>query len=149
MKRATRYETIKEVLNKHLNEAKDARAAYTIHRRQTAIEEGKVVISMDYAECLMLPQLQNTPSTFYFKTRRKVDIFGISNELETHEGNIQLNCLIDECFRIKKGPNTVISMLDFYIHNYVKEGTSLILYAHNCPAHNKNKYLLDFTILIL
>jgi len=137
-------EIIQANLDMHLKEAKDARAAYTDHRRITALEDGKIVISMDYAECLMIPQLQNTPSTFYFKTRRKIDIFGISNERETENGSIQLNFLIDECFKIKKGPNTVITMLDYYIHNYIQEGKHLILYADNCPAHNKNQFLIGY-----
>ena len=70
---------------------------------------------MDYAECLLVPQLQNTPSTFYFKTRREIDVFEIANEMQTNLGSIQLKYLIDECFRIQKSANLVIFMLHFHI----------------------------------
>ena len=77
---------------------------------------------------------------FYFKTRRKIDVFGIDNEAS----NTQLSFLIDEPFNIQKGPNSVISMLHFYLARYVPNGTSLILYADNCPGQNKNKTIVTY-----
>lgn len=35
-------------------------------------------------------------------------------------------------------------MLDHYIRTYIQPGQALILYADNCPAHNKNKYLIGY-----
>ena len=129
-----------EELQKHVQEYTEARKAYSDHRLLTAKEDGYTVISMDYAENINLPHLITQPASFYFHTLRKIDIFGITNE----DTDDQLNFLIDECFRIKKGPNSVISMLDFYIHNFVKQGSDLILYCDNCGGQNKNQFLIGY-----
>lgn len=57
---------------------------------------------------------------------------------------MQLNFLIDECYRIKKDANSIISMLNYYIEKYVKPGISIILYMDNCPGQNKNRYLIGY-----
>jgi hypothetical protein len=106
----------------------------TLHISQT------IMLSFDYSENLLIPSLIETPGIFYFKTRRKIDIFGINNE----SSNTQLNFLIDEPFKIQKGPNSVISMLDSYLARYVPDGTSLILYADNCPGQNKNQTMIAY-----
>jgi len=127
-------------LEKHTILFTEARKAYSDHRRKTAQENGYYVLSMDYAENILLSNLLDEPGTFYFKTRRKVDIFGINNE----NTNEQLNFIIDECFKIKKGPDSVISMLDHYIETYIPTGSSLILYADNCCGQNKNQFLIGY-----
>ena len=82
----------------------------------TAKEENKMILSFDYSEIILLPIKQVVPSTFYFKARRKVDLFGICDE----NSGVQTNFLIDECFKISKGPDSVISMLNFCIETYVQ-----------------------------
>jgi len=139
-----KIEESKKQLENHLNLAKDARKSYNTHRITTAKEDGKVVLSIDFAENVFVPQLTETPSTFYFKTRRKIDIFGICNEEVTEEGSKQLNYVIEEPHMISKDSNAVISMLDHYIMNYVQPGTSLIIYADNCCGQNKNQYMIGY-----
>ena len=97
----------------------------------------------------MLPILEETPSTFFFKTRRKIELFGIVNEEITSEGSIQTNFVIDECFKIKKDANSIISMLDFYLKEKIVPGTSLILYTDNCPGQNKNYFVLGYLIYLV
>lgn len=151
--RTTDYETkekTQEELQIHLKSASDARAAYNNHKITAAVIENKAVISMDYAENIMLPVLQETPGAFYFKTRRKIDIFGVTNEANAPNGSIQVNFLIDEGHKIKKGPNSVISMLDHYIrHNVSLHKRSLILYADNAGGQNKNQYLVGYLTYIV
>lgn len=130
-------------LEVHLNLAKEARQSYS---QNTAKEDGKSVLSWDYAENIMLPILEETPSTFFFKTRRKIELFGIVNEEITAEGSIQTNFVIDECFKLKKDANSVISILDFYLKENIAPGTSLILYADNSPGQNKNYFVLGYLI---
>jgi len=45
---------------------------------------------------------------------------------------------------VGKGPNTVISMLDYYLRTHVPAGVSLILYCDNCPGQNKNRDLTAY-----
>jgi len=75
-----------------------------------------------------------TPSIFYFKTRRKVELFGIVDE----GTRIQCNFLVDEPFKTLKDPNSVISMVHHYLMTQVPEGCTLIVYCDNSPGQNKN-----------
>ena len=58
------------------------------------------VLSFDYAENILLPYLIDEPGIFYFKTRRKVGLFGINDV----KSNIQCNFFLDECCMISKEP---------------------------------------------
>jgi len=143
-----RVEQLQIELNTHLKLAEDARQTYNEHRIKTAKIDGKVVLSIDFAENIMVPSLTETPATFYFKTRRKIDVFGICNEEITENGSVQLNYLIDEPHKISKDPNSVISMLDHYLMNFVPPETKIIIYADNCCSHNKNQFLIRYLCYI-
>jgi len=132
-------------LEEHRKLYTEARQTYTEHRKKTAFEDGWIVISLDYAENLFVPHLPVQPGAFYFHTRRKVELFGITNEAT----NIQANFLIDEPFRVKKGPNSVISMLDYYIRTFISPGSNLIIYCDNCGGQNKNQYLIGYLAYIV
>ena len=132
-------------MNDHLSLVRQARKAYEEHRLKTAMEEDKTVLSFDYAESILLPIFKDTPSTFYFKTRRKVDTFGITDEkIVDNIGSIQCNFVVDECHRISKGPNSVISMIYSYLIKNVAPNSSIIFYGDNCSTQNKNQYLIGF-----
>lgn len=88
------------------------------HCLLTAKQAEFVVLSFDLAENLLVPLLNPQPSSFYFQSRKKIDIFGITNE----NSGVQTNYIIDESERIKKGPNMVLSMLHHYIMTNVPEG---------------------------
>ncbi len=87
-----------------------------------------------------MPHLDPQPSSFYFNSRRRIDLFGICSE----RTGIQTNYLIDECQRIGKGPNMVLSMLHHYIFGKAPPGKKIILYADNCPGQNKNQTLVAY-----
>ena len=133
-------ENKKMLLNEHLENARQAREAYNEFRRLAALQNQSIVLSFDFSENILLQNLQETPSIFDFKSRRKIEMFGVNNE----GSNIQMNYLIDECFKIPKGPNCVISLLDHYIQNYVPIGVNLVLYADNSPAQNKNCTMISY-----
>lgn len=117
-----------------------AREAYSEHRIRTALEDNKIVLSFDFAENILLLYHFHQPGIFFFKSKRKIELFGITNE----RSNEQLNYLIDECHRISKGLNMVISLLHHYLTTFVPQGTDLMLYADNCPAQNKNQIMLSY-----
>jgi hypothetical protein len=122
---------IQQKLKDHLDLAANARLRYVDHSKLQ--QPDTYVCSFDYSENILVPHLIETPGIFFFKTRRKIDLFGITNESTDR----QLNFLTDEPFKISKGPNSVISMLDYYIKRNIPEGFKLILYADNCAAQNK------------
>ena len=43
-----------------------------------------------------------------------------------------------------KGPNEIISMLDFYVKNLPENVKNLVIFCDNCFSQNKNKYLIAF-----
>ena len=133
-------EEAKNELLLHKELALSARKAYADHHLIVAKEEGYCVLSFDFAENILVPALVNQPGSFYFHSRRKIDVFGITNE---NTGQ-QLNFLIDENCKLKKGPNMVLSMLHYYIFKHVEPGKTVILYADNCPGQNKNQTVVAY-----
>ena len=77
--------------------------------------------TFDFAQSVSIPYHARQPGPLYFKTARKVHLFGICNEGIPK----QVNYLLDEAQTIGKngknvhGPNSVISMLHHY---FVKHG---------------------------
>lgn len=83
----------------------------------------------------------------YFLSLRKIHIFGFRIDGEPR----QLNFMIDENETMAqdgcdaKGPNAVISMIDWAIENYGGKPASFGIHADNCPGitiYNKSiKYI--------
>ena len=126
----------KKKLEDHLNLAEKARAHYN-HLRSPLSHY--TVVSFDFAENILLPNRIEEPGIFYFKTRRKIDCFGINDE----KTNRQANFLIDECCKISN-PDSVISMLDFYLKHQISKDIHLVLFADNCAAQNKNQSYIGY-----
>ena len=74
---------IKVNLETHLEKAKRARDSYNSIRNSSVNLQDTKVISFDYSENILLPHLMEEPSIFYFKSRRKYDLFGICDENTT------------------------------------------------------------------
>ena len=109
----------------HKQDHTEARSYYVAHKSIRAKEIGYFALPFDYAENILLPRKIIQPATFYFKTKKKIDLFGINNECT----DLQWNFLIDENFKIKKGPDSVISMIDFYINSNIPYSSNLILFS--------------------
>ena len=54
----------------------------------------------------MLPSLVETPGILYFRTRRKLDLFDITDGAK----KMQTNFIIDKGFKISKGSDLALSM---------------------------------------
>lgn len=102
-------------------------------------EEDYLVISMDYAQNVSFPSGPQQIGTAYFKSGRKTAIFGITNERQ----NVQHIFCIDESDSIGKGPNSVISMLDYYLRE-VHSTKKLVIFADNCVSQNKNNAMIRY-----
>jgi hypothetical protein len=124
-------------LELHLNAAANARSHYNQKKAET---NDIKVLSFDYAENILIPYLIDEPGIFYFKTRRKVGLFGINDD----KSNIQCNFLLDECCMISKGPDSVISMLHYYLTKHISNKPKLVLFADNCPGQNKNQTMIGY-----
>ncbi len=76
----------------------------------------------------------------FFKTPRRVQLFGICNEGIPR----QYNYLIDEEHFLGKNADTVISLLDHFFTNYGLGEKWVHLSADNCVGQNKNNALLQY-----
>jgi len=96
--------------------------------------------SWDFAQQLHYPFEEQQVGPIYFKTPRRVELFGICNEGIPR----QYNYLIDEEHFIEKNANTVISLLDHFFANYGLGEKWVHLTADNCVGQNKNNALLQY-----
>lgn len=131
----------------HLNMATTQREFYNDYRTMVRCdlktlypglpESEYLVISMDFAQNVNFPSGPQQVGTSYFKSARKAAIFGITNK----RANVQHIFCIDESDMIGKGPNCVLSMLDYYLKE-IHPTKRLIIFADNCAAQNKNNTVL-------
>ena len=99
-------------------------------------------LSFDFAQQVLYPDPPMQPGGLFFLTPRKCGLFGICNDA-IHQ---QINFLIDECVNIGKGPNTIISLLHFYVEKYCIGIRTLFMHADNCVGQNKNNYVMMYLL---
>lgn len=115
-------------------EALQGSVATLLARRPSCSFNGTVHYSYDYAQQVHIPSNPQQPGPIYFKTQRKVGLFGICFERIPR----QVNYLIDEAVACGKGANSTISYLhDFFESHGVGEIDGQIN-ADNCGGQNKN-----------
>ena len=73
--------------------------------------QGKAHYSFDFAQQVHYPSNPQQPGPIFFKAPRKCGLFGVSCEGLKK----QVNFLLDESWDYRKGANTVISLLHFFI----------------------------------
>ena len=101
--------------------------------------------SFDFSQSLWLPQMADTPGTFYFLSLRSINLFGIVDD----GGNgdpLQTNLLYDQT-TAGKGSSEVVSMLYYFlVHVRGHEFASRRVYFHadNCVGQNKNNTMIHF-----
>ncbi len=149
-------------LERHLAEAHRRRMEYMAHRAEAAkvVEEvqaarkagltargvGKLaMVSFDFAQHISVPFDAEQEGEVYFKTMRKVHVFGITNE----GSGEQHTYLVDEADATDKGPNAVVSMLHDYLTNFVPRCSRLVVYADNAVAQNKNNSVLAYFMWLI
>ena len=130
---------LQEAMN-HLERAKIQRQHY-----QQIVQEAKqnpasmLVLAIDFAQNTVYPSSAQTVGAAYFKSARKVSLFGIHNEGTGQ----QYTFLIDEAHSIGKGPNSVVSMLD-YILGIERKFDEVHIFADNCVSQNKNNTMMHY-----
>lgn len=97
--------------------------------------------TFDFAQNVALPHSSRQEGPLYFKTLKKVPIFGINNEGLPR----QVNCLIYEIDTLQldgkgsHGSNTVASLLHHYVEVHGLGEKERFLHADNCAGQNKNR----------
>jgi hypothetical protein len=128
-----------ELQEAHQNHLREAQVFFDLLRdAKTAADESALVLCMDYEKNLPLPLTNVGPE--YYKRQLWVHIFGI-HDVTTGQGDM---FMYSEQYA-SKGPNEVISCLQYYLTKFRKEShTRLVIFADNCYAQNKNRYLMGY-----
>lgn len=106
----------------------------------------RVHYTFDFAQNVSLPYTARQVGPIYFKSPRKVQIFGVNSEGIPK----QVNYLLDEADTIGKdgtkshGANTVVSLLHHFFEEHGHGEKECHLHADNCAGQNKNKTLLAY-----
>ena len=98
--------------------------------------------SWDFAQQRHYPYEDQQVGPIYFKTPRRVQLFGICCEGIPR----QVNYLIDEADFQDKSSNTVISLLDHFFENHGFGEKHVYLTADNCVGQNKNNAVLQYLL---
>lgn len=137
-------------MQEHITHAQAERKVYNdcVKRsRDTYHSQDRFVhYTFDFSQNVCIPHHSRQMGPLYFKTLRKVHIFGVRSDGELK----QLNFLINENETIGPdgtkvhGPDSVISMLDWALQNHNSDETSCTIHADNCCGQNKNQYVIGF-----
>lgn len=137
-------------MQEHIHKAQEERGFYNdcVKRaRDTFNGENKFVhYTFDYSQNLTLPHHAHQMGPLYFLSLRKVQLFGFRVDGQPK----QLNFLIDENQTIgydgssTHGPDAVISMIDWAMHECGQGETECTIHADNCGAQNKNQFILGY-----
>ena len=102
--------------------------------------------TFDFAQQVTLPHLARQPGPLYFKTPRKVQLFGVCSEGVPE----QVNYLLDEVDTIgpngtkSHGANSVVSLLHDYFSRHGHGEVECVLHADNCAGQNKNGTVIAY-----
>ena len=94
--------------------------------------------SFDYCQQVSLPYSSQQRGTFYFKTPRKVQVFGVCCEPLSR----QVFFLIDEAQQAGKGAVVVVSLVHAFFHLHGLGERCVTLQADNCVGQNKNTTMM-------
>ena len=94
--------------------------------------------SFDYCQQVSLPYSSQQRGTFYFRTPRKVQVFGVCCEPLCR----QVFFLIDEAEQAGKGAVVVVSLVHAFVHLHGLGERRVTLQADNCVGQNKNTTMM-------
>ena len=94
--------------------------------------------SFDYCQQVSLPYSSQQRGTFYFRTPRKVQVFGVCCEPLCR----QVFFLIDEAEQTGKGAVVVVSLVHAFFHLHGLGERRVTLQADNCVGQNKNTTIM-------
>lgn len=102
--------------------------------------------TFDFAQQVTLPHMYRQPGPLYFKTPRKIQLFGVCSEGVPK----QVNYLLDESDTIgpngtkSHGANTVVSLLHDFFRRHGHGEEECVLHADNCAGQNKNRTVVNY-----
>ena len=145
-------------LEVHLTNARDERTYYNdiisvakdeLHEAAGENRDPAMThLTCDYAQQIELPFHTRQVGPLYFKSRFKVQLFGVCNEAARQQRNYLFHegqC-IGQDGKKSHGPNSVLSILNDYIANSGEVGDSIYLQADNCVGQNKNKSVIAYLL---
>ena len=94
--------------------------------------------SFDYCQQVTLPYSSQQRGTFYFRTPRKVQVFGVCCEPLSR----QVFFLVDEAEQVGKGAAVVVSLVHAFFHLHGLGERRVTLQADNCVGQNKNSTMM-------
>ena len=94
--------------------------------------------SFDYCQQVLLPFSSQQRGTIYFRTPRKVQVFGVCCEPLSR----QVFFLIDEAQQVGKGAAVVVSLVHAFFHLHGLGERRVTLPADNCVGQNKNTTMM-------
>ena len=106
----------------------------------------KVHYTFDFAQNVALPHTARQVGPLYFKTPRKVQIFGVNVEAIPKQVNylIDENETIGENGKNSHGPNTVVSLLHHFFEVHGSGEKECFCHCDNCGGQNKNKTVMAY-----
>lgn len=110
--------------------------------------QGSAHIAYDWAQNVQIPYSPQQIGSLFFKSPRKVHIFGVCN-IGNFPHTQQTNYIIDEGEmpddgKQGKGVNCTLSLVLHAILKYNREEKKLVVTCDNCVGQNKNNYSLFF-----
>lgn len=141
-------------LQEHLKQAVAERSYYNelISDAKSALadsEDGELPpythLTFDFAQQLELPQHTRQVGPLYFKSRFRVQLFGVCDEAKGQQTNYVFHEgeTIGEDGQQAHGPNAVISMLHNHLSIRTKERT-VHMHCDNCVGQNKNRFVIGY-----
>ena len=94
--------------------------------------------SSDYAQQILLPTCPDQVGGLYFKTGRKIQLFGVADE----GSGVQEAYFMDEGVESEKGSVSAAPFLDNHLSKIPFRINRLELQANNCVGLNKNNFIM-------
>lgn len=101
--------------------------------------------SFDFSQSLWLPQMADTPGSFYFLSLRTVHLFGLVDDGGTGSP-LQTNMLYEQT-TAGKGSSEVVSMVYYFltrVRDPLFASKRACFHADNCVGQNKNSTMIQF-----
>ena len=105
---------------------------------------------LDYAQSVQIPHLPFQPGSIYFRTGRRIGLFGVLSSRTRRQFNFVLP---EGTFPVEsgktfggKGSNNVVSMLHHTLSKHSIVYSELNIHADNASSQNKNNTLLKYLL---
>lgn len=129
-----------EQFQEHCDAANKGREFYRASRARAEANHEILHLSLDYAQAIHIPHSPLQEGSIFFKTRYKVDLFGMVNEGRSNGQAYSTIFITGGSDSITKGGNRVASYINSYLDDHPAE--HVIINMDNCGGQNKNFHVL-------